>query len=522
MRWLRHWLGLHIRSDWHWQHESTHPALVLQRPPQPGWYMLTVTLKAEQQRCYGVFNGTQSRLLISNRRRRRLVRVARREARFALLGVNGCVAIEELRLVRQPFWRVKRLLRGKLLALHPAYPASTMPSQPLNKLWCDYNRLVGRRVHALVGYDAWIEQVERPSLHGDEPSDTPTLSFAIWLHGDRSEHDACERSIASLEGQLRGDYRLLDRDQQLEGGDLQCWVVLLRVGDVLASQALQRLAMVIGAHSEVAVVYSDEDRISQTGRRHSPQFKPAWNPDLLYSDPHYSNSWCLRSDVCLTACESLQADVQQAELYSLVLEATHLVKAEQIVHLPEVLYHHADADDGARGSAASVATLQRFLERHQQRADAIVRPGGGHVLHWPLPAEAPCVSVIIPTRDQGKMLRRCIESLTSHIDDRLEVEIIIMDNDSQEDETLAYLAHLKTLPNFQVHRCPGEFNYAAINNQGVGLARGDLIAFINNDIEAIHHGWLSTMVAHACRLEVGAVGARLLYADGTVQHGGVV
>lgn len=517
-----YWLGLHPRNNWKWITNAARPSLELKSPLRPGWYMLTIQIQSEQQRCYGVFNGTQARLLISGRRRRRLVRVARQQGKLELVGINGVVNLKELRLIRQPFWRVRRLIKSKLVAMHPAYSTTCRRSLSINKLWGDYNRLLGKRVHPLVGYDAWIEQVERPSFQNSQPLQQRVLTFAIWLYGDRNKSEACQRSIASLGRQWQGDYRLLEPSQQLHDAETECWVVPLRVGDVLAPQALERLTAVIKARPEAAVIYSDEDCINTTGRRHSPQFKPAWNPDLLYSDPHYSHIWCLRSDIYLNACQILQVDRQQLEIYGLVLEATHQVRPDQVVHLPEVLYHRQDNATGLRGTDASMATLKSFFRRRQQPLSVTNRTGGGHVLHWPLPAQPPDVTVIIPTRNQGAMLRRCIESVISHDDGKINLDIIVIDNDSRDDETLSYLTYLRTLAQVQVHSCPGPFNYAAINNEAVALARGELIAFINNDVEATHDGWLSTMAAQACRSEVGAVGARLLYPDGTIQHGGVV
>lgn len=522
MRKLRHFIGLYIQSDWHWVQDCEKPTLMLDEAIRPGWYMLTVSIRSEQKRCYGLFNKTQLRLLVSGKRRRRLVRVNRAQGTLTLLGLNGEVTIEELRLTRQPLWRAKRVFINKLKATHPCYQKSLEYRPSICKLWREYNKLLGRRVHRLVDYDTWIEQVEKNSQHSNVSSEQPEVQFTIWWHGDKSNTENYRRSIASLGHQLRGDFQLLEPVQGLKSSNSDAWVVTLKVGDILAPQALQRLATVIMAHREATVVYSDEDLISATGRRHSPQFKPAWNPDLLYSDPHYSHIWCLRRDIFLDARRTLQESDQNVDLYELVLEASHKASAAQIVHLPEMLYHHYDNDVVARGSAESVKVLQRFFERHQQRPTVAAGHFGGHVVRWPLPATRPYVSVIIPTRNQGQMLRRCIDSLRNNDDGRMQVEIIVVDNDSTEQECLAYLDLLDSMVNTRVHRSPGAFNYAAINNEAVTLARGELIAFINNDIEATHKGWLTSMVSHACRHEIGAVGAKLLYADRTVQHGGVI
>ena len=535
MRQLRHLLGLRIRRDWMWVEACLRPTLALRQPLQPGWYMFTVRVNCEQQRCYGRLNGLQSRLLIQGKLRRRLIRIskAKGSAHFELLGLNGTAKVAELRLVRQPLWRVNRALRAKLKAMHPAYGENAsrhlhLQRQSIGKLWRDYNQLLGRRTRALVGYDDWIEQIERPLLLKEQrqaeanPAEELKIRISVWLHGDRQNAQLCAPSIASLERQWTGAYQLLEPTQPLLPGDPHTWVLLLQAGDELPPQALRRLVATLLNHSDCSMVYADEDRITETGRRHSPQFKPAWNPDLLYSDPHYSHCWLIRSDICLQAAQILQDNGEDLDLYGLTLEATSISRCEQIVHLPEILYHRRDCSDESRSSTASAAILQGFLRRHGQILRVSHQASGGHILHWPLPDPAPLVSVIIPTRDQHQLLRCCLNALFEHDDGAVPMEIIVIDNGSSEAESLAYLDELAKHPLITILRRPGRFNYAALNNDAVAIAKGELLAFLNNDVEATHPGWLAVMAAQALRPEIGAVGAKLLYEDGTIQHGGVV
>ena len=406
--------------------------------------------------------------------------------------------------------------------MHPAYATGASLDLSFARLWGEYNRLLGRRKHALVGYDAWIEQVERKGPQVVLEQQQPCVHFAIWMLGDRRKTEACERTKASLARLLKGDYLLLEPTQQIADDDSHCWIVMVQVGDMLAPQALQRLTAVITDNKDAAVIYTDEDRITVTGHRHSPQFKPAWNPDLLYTDPQYSHIWCMRSDVCVSACKVLQNEDQPAGLYALALEATAQVKANQILHLPEVLCHHCDIEEGTKGSDGSDKILLAFFKRRQTEVSVETQRCGGHTISWPMPTGTVGVTAIIPSRDQGEMLRTCIDSVIKYHDNKVQLDIIVVDNDSQDTDTLEYLEHLSRLSNMTIHRRPGDFNYAAINNEAVALARGNIIAFINNDIEAIKNGWLSRMAAQANRPEIGAVGAKLLYPDDTIQHGGIL
>jgi GT2 family glycosyltransferase len=453
-------------------------------------------------------------------------------ASFEVVGLNGQATIETLRLVPQPLWKVKRGLRRKLEALHPAYQASTWKERSLAQHWRSYNQLLSRRNLPLVGYDEWIIKVEQPALLDQgaipvapipqAPQEQTQIPMAIWMWGERTNEELCERSLKSLERQWPGGFKLLPADQQLQDEDQHTWIVLLQVGDELAPQALRRFAVVVHDNEDAAVIYADEDSISVHGHRHTPQFKPAWNPDLLYSDPHYSHVWLIRSDLCIQACQALQADDQTASPYAVVLEATARCRRDQILHVPEVLYHRLDRPGRQRSSVETAEALQAFFKRRGQPLQVSVHRFGGHRLHWSLPDPTPLVSVIIPTRDREDLLRCCLSSLEQYSDGNPPTEIILIDNGSREPRTLAYLASLEDQAHIRVLRRPGVFNYAALNNEAVALARGEVVALLNNDIEATHPGWLGVMTAQALRPEIGAVGAKLLFDDGTIQHGGVL
>ncbi|MCX5947135.1 MAG: glycosyltransferase family 2 protein [Cyanobacteria bacterium] len=491
-------------------------------------------LQSETLRSYGLVNRQQGRILVSGKRRRRLVHIGQRSpiTRFEILGLDDDPLISELRLVPQPWWRVRRLLAAKLLRLHPAYRKETLKQRSFAQQWRDYNQLLSRQNFALVGYDEWIERVEVPALEeqarrnqfaSTEAAANPTsVNFAIWLWGQRDNEQQCQGSIDSVRNQTPGPFQILPPEQQLLDEDQYTWIVFLQAGDQLAPQALAHCSAVIQARPDAGVLYADEDKVSPMGRRHSPQFKPAWNPDLLYSDPHYSHCWLIRADLCIKACEAISADGETPDLYGIALEATARCEGDQILHLPEVLYHRLDQPGELRSSRQTAESLQKFHARHGRNVQVSHHQTGGHLLHWPLPEPPPLVSVIIATRDRGDLLRCCLTSLAEHGQGNPPTELIVIDNGSSEPETLHYLAHLEQQENVRVLRRPGKFNYAALNNEAVTLARGELIALMNNDVEATHSGWLAAMAGQAVRPEIGAVGAKLLFPDGTIQHAGVL
>jgi GT2 family glycosyltransferase len=194
-----------------------------------------------------------------------------------------------------------------------------------------------------------------------------------------------------------------------------------------------------------------------------------------------------------------------------------------------VLYHWRTTDE----STASCATAKPYAQQAAQRAvqehldrtgiAGTVVPTHGVYLQtkYALPPEGPMVSIVIPTRDQASSLKKCIDSIFHKTDYRT-FEMIILDNESCDNETLEFLAELKKHDRVRVERIESAFNYSRLNNRGVELSRGSFIALLNNDVEVINDDWLSEMVSRAMQSEVGMVGARLWYPNGMIQHGGVI
>ena len=213
--------------------------------------------------------------------------------------------------------------------------------------------------------------------------------------------------------------------------------------------------------------------------------------------------------------------------YDLTLRCLEKIDASQIHHIPRVLYHWRAADESTATFAwakpyahqAAVRAMQEHFDRRGIAASVVTDYAIYLRAKYPLPAIAPLISIIIPTRDQARFLRRCLESIFAKTD-YPNYEVIVIDNESQAPEALEYLTSLTVQERAKVHRLEGAFNYSKLNNVGVGLARGSLIALLNNDLEVINPDWLSEMVSHALRSEIGAVGAAWYRIND--QHAGVI
>jgi GT2 family glycosyltransferase len=300
------------------------------------------------------------------------------------------------------------------------------------------------------------------------------------------------------------------------------FVALLDHDDELSPDALFEVARVLQEHPEADLIYSDVDKIDERGDRVDPNFKPDWSPDLLLSANYISHLGVYRRSI-LGEVGAFREGFEGAQDYDLVLRFTE--RADSVHHVPKVLYHWRMAE----GSVAANSKNKDYIAARLRRAlaEALERRGlAGTVEDGLLPNRLrvrleirgePRVSVVIPTRDNVSLLRRCIGSIEGRTT-YPNYEVLIVDNESADPETLAYLA---STPH-RVVRFEGEFNYSRINNFGVSLAEGEYVLLLNDDTEVVSEGWMEEMLQHAQRPEVGAVGAKLLYPNGRVQHAGVV
>lgn len=308
------------------------------------------------------------------------------------------------------------------------------------------------------------------------------------------------------------------------------FVAFLDHDDLLAPEALAEIAIVLSKHPSVGMLYTDEDKLDRRGRRCDPFFKPDWNPDLLTSLNYCCHLSVLRRSLVMER-GGLDATVEGAQDWDLLLRVTEQLSADQIIHIPKVLYHwRISRHSTARSIKAKphvTAASQRVLEPHLQRthrtisAIKSVHAGGHWHVQYELPTPPPLVSIIIPNRDQKKLLQCCLKSIQAKTD-YPHYEILIADNDSQDPDLLAYYREQSSEGKIRIVKTPGPFNYSSINNRAVAEARGEILVLLNNDIEVTHASWLQELVSHAVRPEVGAVGALLYYPNGRIQHAGVV
>lgn len=308
------------------------------------------------------------------------------------------------------------------------------------------------------------------------------------------------------------------------------FVALLDHDDVLAEHALYMVALVVNENPGLNLIYSDEDKIDSEGSRHEPYFKPDWNPDLILCQNVISHLGIYRTKI-IRDLGGFREGFEGGQDWDLALRVSENTPEHKIYHIPHVLYHwriHPDSTaSNINVKQYAIAAGKRAVIEHLVRcgveADVLPHPtliGQWRVRYAP-PAPPPLVSIIIPTRNGLDLLKRCIDTLRE-LTDYPNYELIVVDNQSNDPATLSFLNEKSTSNEIRLCEYNAPFNYSAINNAATLKSRGDILCFLNNDIEITDPGWLTELVSHAIRPGIGAVGARLLYPDGHIQHSGVI
>jgi GT2 family glycosyltransferase len=300
------------------------------------------------------------------------------------------------------------------------------------------------------------------------------------------------------------------------------WIVFLRDGDRLDPEALGEIALRQSAEPEADVLYSDEDSLDASDRRFAPRFKPDWSPDLLLAQPYLGGLLAVRREL-VEQVGGIRPGFDGAEHYDLALRATE--RARHVTHLPKLLCHRrapglSNGDGSPSVGNARAAIIDALARRGEEASveDADV-PGTFRVKR--AIRSTLRVSIIIPFRDEPALLARCLQSI-HRCAGYEHWEALLVDNQSWQPETHALLARLASDARCRLLQYDKPFNWSEINNWAAAQSSSDLLLFLNNDTEACREGWLSAMIEHAQRPEVGAVGARLLYPNGLVQHAGVI
>jgi len=337
------------------------------------------------------------------------------------------------------------------------------------------------------------------------------------------------------------------------------WMVVLRSDTQLASHATYSYLSTAFKQPEAKLIYADHDQIDTDGVRRNPFFKPEFSLDLLYSQNYIGPIFAVQAQYLL-ALHHKNIESNQSFALAAILEVVRAVGAAHVdknspldyrrhlLHLPTVLHHHAadlvsnplNLSDNPEAAHLIVKRSQGNLQLLQDHFGALTPTrdsgsalGAGSNLvtevkpfvyrsNWPIPVDCPLVTLLIPTRDGYDILKACLDSILAKTT-YTNYEILIVNNQTTCPKTLELFSAMATVyENIRVIDYDAEFNYSAMNNYAVEFAAGSVIGFVNNDIEVISPDWLTEMVSHALRDDIGCVGAMHFYPDDSIQHAGVI
>ncbi|MCO1334479.1 glycosyltransferase family 2 protein [Microbulbifer sp. OS29] len=426
-------------------------------------------------------------------------------------------------------------------------------SNDIERLWVRYNstfRAGGARIY----YYKWIKDLENKLLQSYSSGVKEGHVISILMPvGPLDKINRVMRSIASIYAQHYKSWNLIvllsdgvstetslqlhkfsECNKKLRIKNISDWrectstnqnsyFLVFPPRALLSEHALSILNDAIVARPDGHIFYADEDLINESGRRGKPIFKPAWNPDLLYSTSYIREFVLFRASVLQSAGTP---NIVSDTAWDLTLFLTAIGNPEgncNILHVPRILYHRFSLKHSPGYIDSAKMTVYRYISSsYNSDVNVCIGDSGSHLdILWKVPKPEPLVSLLIPTRNQLDVLKKCVLSIlgkTAYSN----YEIIILDNQSDDPNIHEFFKEISFDGRVRVIPFNEPFNYSKINNFGVFNSNGSIVGLINNDVEVITPGWLTEMVGHALRPEIGCVGAKLYYNDRRIQHAGVV
>ncbi len=305
------------------------------------------------------------------------------------------------------------------------------------------------------------------------------------------------------------------------------FVCLLDNDDELAPQALYENVLVLNKNRTLDFIYSDEDKLDLKGQRIEPHFKADFSPDTLLGINYITHFAVIRTEVVkqVGGFEVGLEGVQDHDLFLKIAEVT-----DKIYHIPKILYHwrmtagstSISTENKSYAVERGIKAVNNALQRRNVKGTVkSANDSTVYFVEYDYEKE-PSVSIIIPIRDHADITEKCLSSIYKKTKYQ-NYEVIIVDNNSIEDKTFKMLSRYnQEYSNFRVIKADMEFNYSAINNFAVDNTDSDVLVLLNNDTEVLTNDWLKNMVSYATQKHIGAVGAKLLYPDMTIQHGGIL
>ena len=473
------------------------------------WYVLCIFHLGFNRFSYGSlktgkYGFNQGRLVSSGKKRFRVVKIT--NGNYPILCLSNLqddIQIKELNIYPIPAFFAWIKIRNRLKNFNKEFNINVKNKA---SMWRVYNKALAKTQSKVkvANYSSWIKKIEQNYLIANQ------------------KFDAFYSNNFSLQKIGSFDY-VYDLD----------WIIPFKEKDLIPNWAYYYYYKSIKKRKDCLILYADEDCIDSFGRRYNPNFKTKWNRELFLTNPNFGNAWVISSKIWNKALSLSEKNNKMQDFNVVLLNCIYLCeinKNNYIYHLPLICYHSRNSflNESTKFPIEDYSLfLKNFISYKWKTLGEIndVRINKlktGYKLFWSVP-KASLLSIIIPTKDKLSLLKKCIDSIFSKTCG-VDFEILILDNKSEKPNTLKYYELLKDefKKTINIHKYNNAFNYSKINNYAFQFAKGEVILFLNNDVEFISENWGLELYSNAIRPEIGCVGSKLVYPNQTIQHAGIV
>ena len=474
------------------------------------WYFLSVFHQGLNQFAFGKvrfgkYGYSQCRLMRSGKRRFRVIKNKNGlKPIFLLTNLKNQIDIKELTLYAIPSFYAWIKIKNRIKSL---IKENDIILQNSSSTWSLYNRTLSKTKSKfnIPTYSLWIEKVEKLILKRNKKFEKNYSKYFSF------------QKVGKLE---------FEKEKK--------WVIPIFDNDLIYKSNLNIIWNYLKKNKNCLLLFTDEDCIDNSGKRFNPNFKTSWNLEMFLSNPNFGSSWIISTEIWNAALEISKDFNKNNDFKIVILICVFLCESNKdnntIQHLPLVCYHSKQkyiVESSKLPNDTYASFIKKFLKSKWTNLGnckevKINTFNTGYKFFWSVPKDV-LLSIIIPTKDKVSLLKNCIHSIQS-LKCGVNYEVLIVDNNSKNKDTMKYFKYLKN--NFhhtiKVYKYNRSFNYSKINNYAFSFAKGDVILFLNNDVEFISSNWGYELSSNALRPRIGCVGSKLLYPNNTIQHAGVV
>jgi len=483
-----------------------------------GWYLFGIKHTGNNRRCFGFFkNGIygnkQGRPMAPIRSRWRVIRMKNSTTPYLHLeNINGILKINELWIIPLiPFDAFRRITK-RIKEVNPYIKRNYLSKKLKLKIWKKYNFFLNnqsKKINPLITYQEWI----------------------------RCYEDLKIKSIDNYKSKFNYKDKIsIQKWEEPELIENEKYCLPKSEDTLIANYTLKIYSYNFDKFPEAKLFYTDEDNINSIGIRSNPDFKPAWNRELFFTNPSYSRNWLIASEYWNNSIKILKKLNIKPTVELIILEVSNQLELEgetrNIRHIPFICYHKIREVNNEKSILLKklfAKNLLKFFNRNKYiygncKDVNYLEKLNIYKLSWACPKSLK-LSILIPTKDKVELLKNCINSIEKYPTE-IDLEIIIIDNNSREKNTIRFLEKFKSSSNSKIQKrvikFNGAFDFAKMNNKAFLKSSGDVILFLNNDIKFISRNWAYEISSNAIRPGIGFVGSKLLFEDESIQHGGVI